>query len=356
MSEPNAEEPREPDAEPAAEDEDWINPVSKTGGDAEETGRVDSERLTRPAAAAKPEPHPAKPEPPADEAEPPAPATSPTRGSKTDAEPEASAWKPEPLPEPIIVRSRPADRGPAAARADAGAVDHLAALRSLESQIAKLKLALLVMLFVFSALTVINLMRVPGSGRLFAPSVLAARRFALLDETGAPRGSFGMTRSGSSALTLFSSKGESRATMLVNKDGEPSIGLTNGDGKLRSLLTVDELGPRLAMLDSDASERVVLSADASGQPGLVIKDRSGRPRMRMIVTDHEDRAFSVLSLHDGAGRARLRLALGEDGTPTFNFYDAVDRRYATLVVEDHARGPLIYVMDRDGEVAWDGKR
>lgn len=227
----------------------------------------------------------------------------------------------------------------------------------LQSELTRLRVIVLgLIVAVFAGLTYGILLQTPGMGLWLRPKTLVAQRLAFLDQNSKVRCTLGVNDDGGTGLSFRSPDGTTRAGFLTDKDGQPSLAFTDKAGKLRSLMSLDERGPKLAFFDEQDHERVAVTSGGHGFPGITLSDKDGRTRARLFVAGTKDTHYSVLSFNDKGGQTRMMFTLDDEGRPSFNFYDRGGERYGSLYIEENRKRPLLYLVNREGRLLWEAGR
>jgi hypothetical protein len=95
--------------------------------------------------------------------------------------------------------------------------------------------------------------------------------------------------------------------------------LVDENGKTRSLLAMEQFGPKLSLTDAQGKTRVELCVVKNG-PVLNLSDTNGATRAGIAVL----KDGPVLSLDYGEGKTRALLAV-EEGGPGIRLYDGNDK-------------------------------
>ncbi|QDF00113.1 hypothetical protein BHS05_32165 [Myxococcus xanthus] len=122
----------------------------------------------------------------------------------------------------------------------------------------------------------------------------------LRDGEGRPRALLGVGEDGSPRLRFSTAEGQSLAELMVYSDEAPRLTLSKpGGGELFAVGLQVDGSSRLELSDADGRPRAILGADEHGSPGLVLRDRKGLPRVALRVSP-SDGASLVVEGQDGA--------------------------------------------------------
>jgi hypothetical protein len=110
------------------------------------------------------------------------------------------------------------------------------------------------------------------------------------------------------------------------------------NGEFESL----RVSKRLVIFDGKSQPRILLAVDSSGDPTLCITNADGKPVI-MIGTDEESSAISV---NDSAGRLRLKLTVPEEADPMVVLTAKNEEPQLSLSVVNDL--PRIMLHDADG--------
>ncbi len=142
-----------------------------------------------------------------------------------------------------------------------------------------------------------------GADKASAPEIVRAQRFQLVDDRGGVRAELAMSE-GQPGMTLYDAEGRIRADISLGSDGAPRLGLGWDNGKPCVLLSLDEvaLGHRalLSLLDRRGRTRVALSVDPEDSPKVLLYDGNGA--VRTALTLHSADGSPGLDLCDEEGR------------------------------------------------------
>ncbi len=183
-----------------------------------------------------------------------------------------------------------------------------------------------------------------------------------------------------------------RVSLGVGKNGEPSLRLSNKDGKERAVLNVKaDGGSYLGFLDENGGDdRVLVGMDPDTTPILRLRDKEGKKIAALTIVDGQPNLFlgdikmktgAFLGWNDGKpnliftddGPVRARLALRADGSselrfhardgdaetvigmskygfPSLNFRDDKGTTRVSLGVGPDQ--PVIGIKDGNGKVIW----
>jgi len=142
---------------------------------------------------------------------------------------------------------------------------------------------------------------------------LRAKRIALEDENGIVRVSLIGDRE-MSGLWLLNDKGESRASLSVDKYG-PRLSLTAGKNMPSALLSANDSTSGLNLWDEKEETLVSMSVNKNG-PGLNLTYKSGKAGVWLYATD----IGPGLDLNDYNGKSRASFGVNKFG-PTLTLKD-----------------------------------
>lgn len=100
--------------------------------------------------------------------------------------------------------------------------------------------------------------------------------------------------------------------------------LVDRAGRLRALLELTRIGPRLAMMREDGTIALELMLTGDGA-GARFADDTGKTRVFIGAS----RGTARLGMADGDGAPRVFLGLDRNGKPTLSFYDRRQRKVRT---------------------------
>ncbi|MDF1667423.1 MAG: hypothetical protein P1V97_37100, partial [Planctomycetota bacterium] len=158
---------------------------------------------------------------------------------------------------------------------------------------------------------------------------VVAKQFVLAGDDKKTHSTWAVSESGTASMTFYSKDGISRAALMVDKTGAPSLGFTGTKGKVQSLLTVGEKGPKWAFYD-----------------------HGGEERMRMMVLGDEVMSYAGLDFCDKAGKTRFMVSVDREGRPMFNFFDEDQKHYGTYYVTERLGKPALVLIDQDKDIIW----
>lgn len=92
--------------------------------------------------------------------------------------------------------------------------------------------------------------------------------------------------------------------------------LVDKSGKVRAVLEMSRLGPRLVMLHADGTPALELSLPPDG-PAVKLSDQDGETRVFLGAT----RDAARIGLADGKGNQRMFLGVNAAGKPSLTVYD-----------------------------------
>jgi hypothetical protein len=126
------------------------------------------------------------------------------------------------------------------------------------------------------------------------------------------------------------------------------LGLVDGSGRERAVLTVTEAGPRLVLYGAQGQPLAALEA-AEGGSALTLHAADGRPR----VEAHAATKAPALRVRDASGRDRVRLGI-DGGAPHVRLYDGAGSKRTALAVGENGAG-LLFVNEEGRRRAWLGE-
>lgn len=148
-------------------------------------------------------------------------------------------------------------------------------------------------------------------------------RLVLYDQGGEMAGGFWAGEDGGAVILRHKKK--MRVGLMVEKDGQPSLGLFDPEGKLRVSLLIPQDGSLGVVLgDQNGNLRLGLTVQQDGTPGLVLRDQNGKDRAMLFLLS--------------------------DGSPTPTLGDQNRRDRAVLLVQQD--GSALAFTDRNGKVIW----
>lgn len=100
--------------------------------------------------------------------------------------------------------------------------------------------------------------------------------------------------------------------------------LVDRNGRVRAVLEMGRLGPRLAMMHEDGTVALDLTLAADG-PGVRLADEDGKTRVFLGAT----RGAARMGMADAEGSQRLFLGVNSLGKPTLTLYDREQRQIWT---------------------------
>ena len=144
----------------------------------------------------------------------------------------------------------------------------------------------------------------------YAPRMVTAQKFMLVDARGKTRGEFNVTSRGVAQLAVFDGTGTLRAGLGVGRDGAPALGIYGHDGKPRAEVGLTNSVARVVLYDANATPQASIGVSPDGQTGLGLMDTEGNPRASIIV---EPDGTPTLRLGD---RAHGRIGMDRDARRT----------------------------------------
>jgi len=152
-----------------------------------------------------------------------------------------------------------------------------------------------------------------GSNASAGSDSLELRRLSILDEKGVARIVIGAPKPDPQINgTRYKRRSPSNGIQFNDKNGD-EIG---GIGALSD-------GSKTFCFDGKAGtsvhERICMYVLTNGRTGFLVNDENGKERARMELTSSD--GGSEFALSDGEGRARVKIGVGADGTPSIETYD-----------------------------------
>lgn len=135
-----------------------------------------------------------------------------------------------------------------------------------------------------------------------SPRADGQRGLVLYDGQGRERGRLTLSDQGNGGLVLSSAGSPFRLGLTVSRTGIPSLALTDTQGRLRSLMLVDQRGPQMDLY-SPSSEILI---------GLEVAEEGPRLRLREPGEDWVAAALSPSSLGFRAQSRRSGVTIGLD--------------------------------------------
>ncbi|HSR70438.1 MAG TPA: hypothetical protein VLU25_21085 [Acidobacteriota bacterium] len=141
-----------------------------------------------------------------------------------------------------------------------------------------------------------------------SPRADGQRGLILYDEQGRERGRLALASSGHGGLVLSSPGSAYRLGLTLSRTAIPALSLTDREGRIRSLLLVDERGPQVDLYSETSDIVLGLEAAADG------------PRVRLREAGSQDWVAAVLSPSSLGFRAQSRgsgvtLGLDQEKSP-----------------------------------------
>jgi hypothetical protein len=177
----------------------------------------------------------------------------------------------------------------------------------------------------------------------YAPRVVTAQKFMLIDSHGKTRGEFNVTHKGVAQIVVFDGGGTLRAGLGVGADGAPALGIYGIDGKPRAEVGLTNSVARVVLFDADGNPQASMGVAPDGQSGLGLMDKSGNPRASIIVAAD---GTPTLRLADQS-RGRIGLDMTPDGRPGLALLGADGKTRASLTVNNDGVGALT-LFDANG--------
>jgi hypothetical protein len=195
--------------------------------------------------------------------------------------------------------------------------------------------------------------------------VVRAGRFELADQKGNIRAVLGLNPDGEPRLALANESGQILATIGLEldykftKDKIPTVRFLDRGGKVRSEMSLNRAGDPLIILRNERGGTIVslTGTDKTGTEFLLM-DENGVPRMVQNI----NRNGSNLSFFDEAGKVRAGLGLKNNGDPSLVFSDEKMKNrvmlgYVESMITDKKSKetktiPSLALFDKDGKVLW----
>ena len=146
-------------------------------------------------------------------------------------------------------------------------------LEKIERENRWMKAGLAVLLLVSCAVFVMG--QVPGQEREQSEYYFG-RAFVVVDEAGNARATLGVDDNGNPALGMLDEAGTMRAILGLS-DGKPLLGMSDEADNVRATLGLSDHGvPVLGMSDEAGNMRATLGFTEEGEPGIGIFDANGK--------------------------------------------------------------------------------
>jgi hypothetical protein len=116
-------------------------------------------------------------------------------------------------------------------------------------------------------------------------------------------------------FVLVDGKGDPKAFLASNKNGEPFVAMLDGHGKVRIVMGTKDDMPTLSFTDSKGRAVISLAVTKDDRPALEMGDSKGQTLMSLGVVDSDHVRFVLLdknakpkaSLHVEKGKGLLEL-------------------------------------------------
>jgi hypothetical protein len=142
-------------------------------------------------------------------------------------------------------------------------------------------------------------------------------------------------------LNIVDKAGRIRATFRLIEDGL-GLALWTAEGKHALSITCDESRARISFDDSKGQIRADIKLDSDGEPIISLNDENGDPRLSLSVLGGAPR----IMFHD---QEELRLALGTDPAPSLEIYDAKGIARVGIGL-DQSDFPILVLNDPEEQV------
>jgi hypothetical protein len=195
--------------------------------------------------------------------------------------------------------------------------------------------------------------------------VVRANRFELADEKGNIRAVLGLNPDGEPRLALADESGRILVTLSLEldykytKDKIPALRFLDRAGKVRSEINLNRAGDPVIMLRNQRGGAIasLTGLDKTGTEWMLM-DEKGRPRITQTI----NRNGANVSFFDEAGKVRAGLGLKNNGDPSLVFSDEKMKNRVMLGYldgmisdkdskESKAMSSLA-LFDKDGNVLW----
>jgi len=129
---------------------------------------------------------------------------------------------------------------------------------------------------------------------------LEGSRLVLRDGNGQKRVDIGAEVDGKTFAALLDSRGETRLTLMVSREGSAGIAISGAeqDKQRLDLGVLASEKPFAAMSDANGEQRLILGVLADGQPFVTLSDADGNQRAKLALLDGAPR----IRMKDSKGR------------------------------------------------------
>lgn len=187
------------------------------------------------------------------------------------------------------------------------------------------------------------------AGDHLSADVVDARQFCLLDDGGHVRGMIACAADGSPSLIFSDNQGNALTVITAGASGNQAIALRDRDGTERLRFGVAPDGsPGVLLLNEQGEPSVALAAPRDGAAGVDIMDSEGELRLRLAM---HPGSGPRLTLFDSEGGGRAGLDVVSDGTPAVTLADAAGTTRVEIVVHPDI-GPVLAFADAEGTGIW----
>jgi hypothetical protein len=170
----------------------------------------------------------------------------------------------------------------------------------------------------------------------YAPKMITAQKFMLVDSHGKTRGEFNVTHKGVAQIVVFDGGGTLRAGLGVGADGAPALGIYGIDGKPRAEVGLTNSVARVVLFDANAQPQATIGVAPDGQSGLGLMDKDGNPRASIIVQPDGTPTLRLADQNHG----RIGMDLTPDGRPGLALLGSDGKTRASLTVNNDGVGAL----------------
>lgn len=182
-------------------------------------------------------------------------------------------------------------------------------------------------------------------------SVVRAKKFELVDESGAVRMTMGVLEDGTARLDLFDQEDRLRTSLVDMPSGMSGLFLFDGSGALRGAWTTGAKGQAgMAQLDAAGQVRGAWEMDDTGAASLAMNNAQGLPRVSMRASEELD-AFTV---HSGEGNPSALLGTsriaGGASNPALVLYGQQSHAIRMSMNLDDQENPMLALNDSRGQV------
>jgi hypothetical protein len=195
--------------------------------------------------------------------------------------------------------------------------------------------------------------------------VVRAGRFELADQKGNTRAVLGLNPEGEPRLAMADESGQILATLGLeldykfNKSKLPTLRFLDRGGKVRSEINLTRTGDPVIILRNERGG-VIASLTGTDKNGteLILMDEKGLPR----IVQNINRNGTNVSFFDEAGKVRAGLGLKNNGDPSLVFLDEkmknrVKLGYVDSMITDKKSKETktissLALFDKDGKVLW----